>query len=74
MTFLDLRSQSSAVLLRHVSSRSPMAEAARTELLTRGLVPLLTRHNGWRLAPSEPFPQHLIPRPDPLARFTWRAG
>ncbi|AFO71753.1 hypothetical protein phiCbK_237 [Caulobacter phage phiCbK] len=51
-----------------------MAEAARTELLTRGLVPLLTRHNGWRLAPSEPFPQHLIPRPDPLARFTWRAG
>uniref|UniRef100_A0AB74UMM1 Uncharacterized protein n=1 Tax=Caulobacter phage BL57 TaxID=3348355 RepID=A0AB74UMM1_9VIRU len=74
MSILDVRSQSSTSLLRHVSTQSPIAEAARTELLTRGLVPLLTRHNGWHLAPREPFPQHLIPHPDPLGRYTWRAG
>ncbi|AFU86564.1 hypothetical protein D869_gp350 [Caulobacter phage CcrRogue] len=72
--FFDPSSQSSDALLRHVSTQSPYAEAARTELLSRGLVPLLTRFNGWRLAPSAPFPQHLIPRPDPLAKYTWRAG
>lgn len=74
MIFLDLSKQSSTALLRHVTQDSPMAEAARTELHSRGLVPLLTRFTGWHLAPSEPFSPHLIPRPDPLAKFTWRAG
>lgn len=71
--FYDLLTQSSTVLLRHISSNSPMAEAARNELLTRHLVPVTTQVNGWHLAPAEPFPQNRIPIPDPLARFTWRA-
>lgn len=74
MTFLDLSAQSSRSLLRHVSTSSPIADAARSELLSRGLVPLLTRFTGWHLAPAVPYPQHLIPRPDPLVKFTWRAG